>query len=220
MKIVIGDISEEELRSLPRNRINTRVLVHEGIRIYPCIGCMDCFGRRLGHCAISDGFTGELERLGYFEELEIVSACLYGGFSSQVKSAVDRLFAYLRPVVEVRKGETRFAAQAVGKIELAIRFYGIRGEAERQTALAYAGILEKTLNTEKPTVLFYRTKEDLLAGRELRGTLLTGGTPESGEAYPEELAEDVPEAVEAYPEEIMEEERTETAAQADAEVAV
>ena len=40
MKIVIGDISEEELRSLPRNRINTRVLVHEGIRILGLGGSM------------------------------------------------------------------------------------------------------------------------------------------------------------------------------------
>ena len=171
MKIVIGDISEEELRSLPRNRINTRVLAHEGMRIYPCIGCMDCFGRRVGHCAISDGLTDGLERLGYFEELEFVSACLYGGFSMQVKCALDRLFAYFRPAVEVRKGETRFAAQAVGKIDLVLRFYDLRSEAERKTALSFSNYLVKMLNAEKSTILFYRTKEDLLAGRELRGTL-------------------------------------------------
>ncbi|MGX8728573.1 MAG: hypothetical protein ACSW75_03275, partial [Lachnospiraceae bacterium] len=68
MRIVMGDISEEELRSLSRNRINTRVLAHEGMRIYPCIGCMDCFGRRFGHCAINDGLTEGLDRLSYFEE--------------------------------------------------------------------------------------------------------------------------------------------------------
>lgn len=197
MKIVMGDISEEELRSLPRNRINTRILVHEGMRIYPCIGCMDCFGRRVGRCAIRDGLTDELDRLGYFEELELVSACLYGGFSPRVKGALDRLFAYLRPVTEVRKGETRFATQGVGKIDLVLRFYDIRSEEERKTAYDYAGLLEKTLNAEESTVLFYRTKADLLAGRELRGTLID--EPSETASALEAPAEAVP-AEEAYAE--------------------
>ena len=193
----MGDISEEELRSLSRNRINTRVLAHEGMRIYPCIGCMDCFGRRVGHCAITDALTEELERLSYFEELELVSACLYGGFSPLVKSALDRLFAYLRPMAEVRKGETRFAVQAVGKIDLVLRFYGLRNEAERKTALKYADLLKKTLNSEKFTVLFYLSKEDLLAGRELRGTLT--GIPKT-QILEEEAAVPARDVEEVFPE--------------------
>ena len=171
MKIVLGDISEAELRSLPRNMLNTRIFVHEGMRIYPCIGCMDCFARRFGHCAIRDALTEDLETLGYFEEIELVSACTYGGLSPLVKAALDRLFAYLRPVEEVRKKETRFSMQAVTRFVLALRLYGPKNASEQETAQEYGRLLAKTLNADDVTVRIYATREDLLAGREITGVI-------------------------------------------------
>lgn len=187
MRIVMGDLLEAELRSLPKNLTNGRILLHSGLRVYPCIGCMDCLGRRPGHCSIKDALAGELEVLGIFDELELVSACCYGGLSPKVKAGLDRFFAYLRPAMEVRKKETRFLVQAVGKFGLVLRLYGPRSEEERKTALAYAELLGKTLNAERVETHFYRTREDLLAGKEILGVI-----PEKAEyvAFEEERGQE------------------------------
>ena len=66
-------------------------------KIAPCKGYYDCWLRTPGICALHDGFEGLGQQIGTCDELIIVSRHLYGGFSREIKNALDRSISFALP---------------------------------------------------------------------------------------------------------------------------
>ena len=90
----------------------------------PCSGCFGCWNRTPGQCVIKDGY----ENMGYLihhaDEVHIISRYAYGGFSSAVKSVIDRCLGYVLPHFELVNGETHHKKRYDEDKPITFIFYG------------------------------------------------------------------------------------------------
>ncbi|MDR2527397.1 MAG: flavodoxin family protein [Synergistaceae bacterium] len=67
-----------------------------------CLGCNHCF-RETGVCARKDGMGSVLEELRKADVLVFASPVYYFGVSSQLKAAVDRMYALMKEGMRVKR---------------------------------------------------------------------------------------------------------------------
>ena len=129
--------------------------------VKPCAGCFLCWVKTPGRCVIPDRGSQLALLLARAEKFTIVSRCYYGGFSPDIKAALDRFIAYMLPWFTIIGGEMHHVPRYAQKIELAWHLYGDITDAERETALRYAAANERNMNAAGHTVRFYADANDL-----------------------------------------------------------
>ena len=74
--------------------------------IAPCMGCFGCWTRTPGICTIND-YAREIARLMVKSSLmALVTPVTFGGYSSELKKALDRLIPNILPLFTEVNGET------------------------------------------------------------------------------------------------------------------
>ncbi|HNY17126.1 MAG TPA: NAD(P)H-dependent oxidoreductase [Treponemataceae bacterium] len=102
----------------------------------PCICCFQCWTKTPGVCVLPrDEGTGFVEKFWDADYLVIISRITWGGYSTRIKSFVDRLIPYLHPYFTIRNGEMhhRFRYDSIPLFLAA--GYGARTEGEEATFL-------------------------------------------------------------------------------------
>ncbi|HSL93753.1 MAG TPA: NAD(P)H-dependent oxidoreductase [Bacillota bacterium] len=102
----LGDILSETLRSAVVRHFRLREM-----ELAPCLGCFDCWVKTPGQCIIPDKGRAVAEAAANSDVLVFVSPVTFGGYSSVLKMAVDRLIPNILPLLVSIKGETRHAAR-------------------------------------------------------------------------------------------------------------
>jgi hypothetical protein len=69
----------------------------EGIRIAPCTGCFGCWVKTPGACVIDDPGRDVARAALHCDLLVFLTPLTFGGYSSELKKAVDRLVPLLSP---------------------------------------------------------------------------------------------------------------------------
>lgn len=105
-----GDELAQSLQGLLVGRLQARgwevetFLLHE-MRIEPCIGCFGCWVRTPGRCVMPG--ADEIARAYVRSDLVVfLTPVTFGGYSSELKKAVDHLIGALLPFFEAVDGET------------------------------------------------------------------------------------------------------------------
>src|SRR3972149_461771 len=98
---VISRLLVEEISSLGHS---TDLLTLEGIRIAPCTGCFGCWVKPPGMCVKDDAGRDVAKSALLCDLLVFLPPVTFGGYSSELKKAVDRLIPLLSPFF-VRIGE-------------------------------------------------------------------------------------------------------------------
>jgi multimeric flavodoxin WrbA len=102
----------------------TSILLKD-INISHCLGCFGCWIRTPGECVIND-YSREITRIAIQSDLLLFfTPITFGGYSSELKKAVDRLIPNLMPffkkvegeIHHVQRYEKRFSLIVVGFLE-------------------------------------------------------------------------------------------------------
>jgi len=75
------------------------------IDISPCLGCFGCWVKTPGVCVIDDTARGIAERVIGSNLLVYLTPITFGGYSSQLKKALDRTIPLILPLFKRIRGE-------------------------------------------------------------------------------------------------------------------
>ncbi len=75
------------------------------IEIAPCFGCFGCWVRTPGVCVIDDAGRDVARRMVQSDLLVYLTPLTFGGYSSELKKAVDRLIPNILPFFQSIDGE-------------------------------------------------------------------------------------------------------------------
>ena len=77
----------------------------EELEIAPCLGCFGCWVKTPGICLIDDAGRDVAKKAIRCELLTFVTPITFGGYSFQLKKAVDRLIPLITPYFQFIDGE-------------------------------------------------------------------------------------------------------------------
>ena len=75
-------------------------------RIAGCLGCFGCWVKTPGTCVIGDYGRESTKKAFQSDLLVWLTPVTFGGYSSELKKALDRLIPLLLPYFEIYKGQT------------------------------------------------------------------------------------------------------------------
>lgn len=75
--------------------------------INPCLGCGTCWSKTPGKCVQMDDMQAIYPKVAASDVIVLATPVYIDGMNSQMKAAIDRLYALLQPIFEVRDGHTR-----------------------------------------------------------------------------------------------------------------
>jgi multimeric flavodoxin WrbA len=166
MKLIIHDLDQSEADRLFGQHPDDATIIGKDQAIHQCVGCFGCWIETPGLCKIKDAFSDIGKRMAQSDEVEIISRCLYGGFSPFVKNVLDRTLPYHQPYFTIRAGEMHQKDRYQNHVNLSVRFYGDDiTPAEKATAeqfVAYNGI---DLDAQSQRVSFYKNLDEMEAAR-------------------------------------------------------
>lgn len=159
-RLMIHDVSgETNLCSANEstNMIDTKKLQSH------CVGCFNCWVKHPGRCMIQDGFQNIPEQMAACDELVIVSRCVYGGFSPEVKKVLDRAIGYMLPFFTLRSdGQMHHASRYEKRIRIVAHFYGSDiTDEEKATARKLVERNALNLNAQSYHVEFHNNAPNL-----------------------------------------------------------
>jgi multimeric flavodoxin WrbA len=166
--LILHDLSEQDASEyLPQAGINT-ILFPAMPSVRNCIGCFACWVKTPGVCTIDDRVRQLVEIYPYQDVLIIVSRCVYGGLSPDVKAVIERnMGVALLPFFRVVDGEMHHPPRHKPLKELRVHFYGADiSELNKKTANALVAANSLNFNAKQYTAAFHPTlpqvKEALL----------------------------------------------------------
>lgn len=99
-----------------------------------CQGCFGCWLKTPGTCVLKDGLQHLGAAIAQSRELILASRCCYGGFSPEVKRAIDRSISDSLPFFTYRGGKLHHSLRYHRAPVLTVCFYGSMTGFERETA--------------------------------------------------------------------------------------
>ena len=130
MKTIIHDLGKEYNDMLLERA--DRVVCADG-RYAPCQGCFKCWTKHPAACEMKDVLYESARVLGSTDDLTIITANLYGGYSAAVKNVLDRSIATSTPLSTYRAGEMHHTLRYGKRNRLHVIVYGDITDAEKST---------------------------------------------------------------------------------------
>lgn len=101
-----GRIAADVLRSAGWE---VAVLSLREIEIAPCLGCFDCWVKTPGVCVIDDAGRDVARRTAQSDLVVYLTPLTFGGYSSELKKAIDRTIPNVSPLFRLVRGEIHHA---------------------------------------------------------------------------------------------------------------
>ncbi len=120
----------------------------------PCQGCFGCWLKTPGTCVLKDGLRHLGAAIAKSQELILASRCCYGGFSPEVKRAVDRSISDSLPFFTYRGGKLHHILRYHHAPALTVCFYGHMTDFERETAERMAQANQANMGNPTLRLLF------------------------------------------------------------------
>jgi len=116
-----------------------------------CAGCFKCWTQTPGVCAHHDDGRTVAERLTHSDLVVFLTPVTFGGYSSELKKALDHLIPILQPFMQKRRGETRHPQRYARRRDLLVVGTVPAGQAEGSEAGTFRRLVERnTLNMQPP----------------------------------------------------------------------
>lgn len=132
--------------------------------VHHCMGCFGCFVKSPGKCVMPDACQDQGTKMAHCDEFVIVSECVYGGYSPDLKIQLDRILPYLHADFAIVDGEMHHAMRYDHDPMVRVYFYGSDiTEAEKKTAQKLLERNSKNLGFSKWDINFYNSSSEALA---------------------------------------------------------
>jgi multimeric flavodoxin WrbA len=116
-----------------------------------CAGCFKCWTQTPGVCAHHDDGRAFAERWVHSDLVVFLTPVTFGGYSSELKKALDHVIPILQPFMQKRQGETRHPQRYTRRRDLLVVGTVPAGEAEGPEARTFRRLVERnTLNMQPP----------------------------------------------------------------------
>ncbi len=116
-----------------------------------CAGCFKCWTQTPGVCAHRDDGRTVAERWVHSDLVVFLTPVTFGGYSSELKKALDHVIPILQPFMQKRRGETRHPQRYVRRRDLLVVGTVPAGEAGGPEATTFRRLVERnTLNMQPP----------------------------------------------------------------------
>ena len=162
-KLVLHDLSQEESSAyFPEGSENITFFAAPS-PIGKCIGCFNCWIKTPGKCVIKDESGKLSEMLPDNDTFVIISKCVYGGLSPDVKAVLERsLGAILSPLFHVVDGEMHHLPRLKKLSALEYHFYGTDiTDREKETAQKLAAANAVNMCMTKYEVFFHSSLSEI-----------------------------------------------------------
>lgn len=132
-RLFVHDLNEDLVTSLSPLPKGVRVFAADPA-VHHCVGCFGCWLKTPGSCVMKDRAQKLPALLADSDQMVIVSRLVYGGFSPEIKAALDRSIGYIMPFFRFVNGEMHHIMRYDNPFQLTVHFYGNSSPA--QTAIA------------------------------------------------------------------------------------
>ena len=102
----LADIQSAVVSELSSNGWETESLTLRGMKITHCVGCFQCATTTPGLCRFNDDGRAVAKKFIQSDLVIFLSPVTFGGYSSQLKKAIDRMICLISPFFTKIKGET------------------------------------------------------------------------------------------------------------------
>jgi multimeric flavodoxin WrbA len=145
LKILVHDLNENDFSQLGNIKNDFKVINTNAVSA-PCVGCFNCWFVTPGKCKINDYLQNS--ELWNSEETIVISQNCYGGYSEQVKKALDRSVPASTPFFTYRSWKIRHIKRyRIKRKQLTVILYGDFLEKESRAA-------EKIVEANRSTMGF------------------------------------------------------------------
>jgi multimeric flavodoxin WrbA len=113
--LILNGYLEEGKCMVPVNKFIEEILIEKGYevesillrekKITECMGCFDCWVKTPGICVINDYGRALVESIINSDTVIYLTPVVYGGYSSELKKAVDRIIPLMLPFFKKIEGE-------------------------------------------------------------------------------------------------------------------
>jgi hypothetical protein len=97
LDLVAGWLAERHWDAMPQTL--------RDVDIAPCLGCFGCWVKTPGECVIDDAGRDVARRFVQSDLVIYLSPIQFGGYSHELKKAVDRLIPNISPMFQLIRGE-------------------------------------------------------------------------------------------------------------------
>ena len=161
-RLILHDLQPEEaVNNLPREP-GSVTLVYAKPQIHNCIGCFGCWIKTPGTCLIDDEGRSFGRLIPDCDEFIVVSKCIYGSLSPDVKLTLERSISVSLPFFHIVNGEMHHLPRYKKMPDLAYHFYGPDiTEREKSTARKLTDANALNLYAPNHYVFFHSSMEGL-----------------------------------------------------------
>lgn len=157
MKLIVSDIEKDQLKLT-----GSYTLIDVKDTAKNCIGCFGCWVKTPGACVIKDDYQDMGKLMGACDELIVISECVYGTVSPEVKNIVDRSISYIHPYFVSRNGEMHHKRRYPNKIKFSAYFYGDEvSTEEKDTAIKHIRAMGVNFDATIGQICFYHKSEEI-----------------------------------------------------------
>ncbi|WP_051204312.1 flavodoxin family protein [Butyrivibrio sp. VCD2006] len=159
MNLIIHDLNETEWKEIAADYEGWEVLSGNE-NVTPCVGCFGCWLKTPGECVLKDGYNHMGELIHKADEVVIMSRYTYGGFSSSVKSILDRSIGYILPFFRMVNGEMHHKPRypEIKPLRFVFRGTGLT-EEDKEKARKYAEAVRTNLNGKITEIRFVECED-------------------------------------------------------------
>lgn len=157
MKTIIHDLGNEYNAYLASKA--ERVIFADG-RYAPCQGCFGCWTKAPAACVLKDALQEACRVLGTSDDLTLITANTYGGWSTPVKNLLDRSIGVSTPLSTYRGGQMHHTLRYGKKGMLRVIAYGDITADERETLILMAKRNAVNMGYTEYAVDFCETAEE------------------------------------------------------------
>jgi len=161
MHLILHDLSPAQAARLLPPPGEDLALFPAAPAVKPCTGCYLCWIKTPGQCVIPDRAREFCRLLAGADRFTVVSRCVYGGFTPDVKAGMDRHIGYMLPFFHAHEGEMHHVPRYDKRVELRWHLYGDITQAERETARRYCAANARNMHATSHAVQFYAGAKDL-----------------------------------------------------------
>jgi multimeric flavodoxin WrbA len=115
---VANHVSQLIISKLNSYEVNVKVLELRKEVIASCLGCFSCWFKTPGICVINDIGRDITRMLVHSDVVIFISPIVFGGYSAELKKALDRIIPYLNPDVMKVHGEVHHKLRYANRFKL------------------------------------------------------------------------------------------------------
>ena len=121
----VSNVGQNMYEKIVKTRNDTKCFCLGDIKIEPCYACRGCEEKTYGRCVVRDDADLILPCLARSETIIVITPIVFGGYSFQVKRAIDKIGLICDRHYYYHRGELVKGKVAHGRQPMGVKYYAI-----------------------------------------------------------------------------------------------